>query len=62
MIQTALLIFGAIMAVGAVVDRQLALPTVYQSWSTQECVKVDDPDGKYNCQNLPTKYNHEWVK
>ena len=62
MIQTALLIFGGIMAIGGVMDAQFALPTVYESWETQKCVRVDDPDGRYTCQNLPTKYNHEWIK
>lgn len=38
-----------------------SLPTVYFSYSTQECVKVEDPAGKFNCENPPKKYHHVWV-
>lgn len=43
--------------------RAATLPTVYESWKTQHCVKVDDPlGGNYDCVNLPEKYNHVWVE
>lgn len=36
------------------------MPTVQESWSTKECVRVI---GKgYSCDNLPAKYNHVWVE
>ena len=38
----------------------LEIPTVYESFSKKKCVHVDDP--RYNCENLPKKYNHVWVK
>ena len=43
----------------------LNLPTVYESWSKQECVRVDDPTGRYDCRhvdNVLTRYDHVWVK
>lgn len=40
----------------------ITLPIVYESYSTGECVRVDDPEGVYSCENLPPKYNHEWTE
>lgn len=40
----------------------ITLPIVYESYSTRECVRVDDPEGVYSCENLPPKYNHEWTE
>lgn len=40
----------------------ITLPIVYESYSTGECVSVDDPEGVYSCENLPPKYNHEWTE
>lgn len=38
------------------------LPTVYESWEREECVKVTNTKGVYSCDNLPPKYNHIWTK
>lgn len=38
------------------------LPRVYKSWRTQQCVKVEDPEGRYDCGNLPAKYDMVWVE
>jgi len=38
------------------------LPTVYESWGSQECVAVDDPTGTYDCDNLPPRYQHRWAE
>lgn len=35
------------------------LPIVQFSWHDEKCVKVI---GKGDCNNLPEKYIHEWVK
>ena len=40
----------------------ITLPVVYESYSTRECVRVDDPEGVYNCENMPTKFYHEWTE
>lgn len=40
----------------------ITLPIVYESYSTRECVRVDDPEGVYSCETLPPKYNHEWTE
>jgi hypothetical protein len=37
-------------------------PIVYKSWSTQKCVKVDDPAQAYSCANLPDRYELVWTK
>lgn len=34
--------------------------TVQMSWSTKECVKVVSGEG--SCDNLPERYQIEWVK
>lgn len=39
----------------------LTLPIVYEAYPSGECVRVDDVDGRYTCENMPTKYHHEWV-
>ena len=65
-----LLVWGGA-AVGGVVFWYMAyrlfvwavtLPVVYESYSTGECVRVDDPAGVYSCENMPTKFYHEWVQ
>lgn len=39
------------------------LPTVYQSYMTQECVKVELIDGSPgDCSNLPDRYHRVWVE
>lgn len=40
------------------------IPEVQMSHSTGECVKVINYKEKdnYTCENLPSRYNHVWVK
>lgn len=39
------------------------LPTVYESYATRECVKVEYVDGSMgDCSDLPKRYHHVWVK
>lgn len=40
----------------------IMLPTVYESHDTGHCVRVDDPQGVYSCENMPTKYHNSWVQ
>ena len=42
----------------------LSMPDVWFSYSTDECVNVINynQEDKYSCENLPTKFNHVWVK
>jgi len=37
-------------------------PVVYKSWKTQQCVRVVDPAEEHTCDNLPDKYELEWVE
>lgn len=53
------LAFWAVVVVWAVYNA-LMLPTVYESYSTGYCVRVDDPRGVYSCENMPTKFHHVW--
>ena len=40
-----------------------AMPEVYVSHSTGECVKVINyGDQDWTCDNLPSKYTHIWVQ
>jgi len=41
-----------------------AIPDVYVSHSTNECVTVINytDEDTYSCENMPTKYNKVWVK
>lgn len=45
-------------------DGAISLPDVHVSHSTGECVEVInwDPEDNYSCEELPSKYNHVWVK
>lgn len=39
------------------------LPTVYKSYLTRECVRVEQIDGTPgDCSNLPDRYHHAWVE
>lgn len=38
------------------------LPIVQISVSTGKCVDVWDKDRIYSCDNMPSKYEHVWVK
>lgn len=40
----------------------LSLPTVYESYTLGNCVRVDDTQGVYTCENLPQKYHHQLVQ
>tara|TARA_B110000967_G_C18759702_1_gene497142 strand:- start:423 stop:638 length:216 start_codon:yes stop_codon:yes gene_type:complete len=42
----------------------LSIPDVMFSHSTDECVEVFNyVEGEnYSCENLPSKFNHVWVK
>ena len=53
----------AILCVGAyrAVTSALDTPTVFVSYETGDCVKVEQPkDSHYSCANLPEKYNRQW--
>ena len=40
-----------------------SIPDVHVSHSTNECVKVINyTEELFSCENMPTKYNHVWVK
>ena len=59
--------FGFAVLAGAFVYlwlEALSMPDVWFSYSTDECVKVInyDQNDRFSCENLPTKFNHVWVK
>lgn len=59
------IILGAVILGGTfyVVDKAFALPDVWFSYSTNECVKVINyTDETFSCENLPTKFHHVWVE
>jgi len=58
-----LVITGAAFAAKVSLD-MLSIPDVYASYSTQSCVEVVNyvETDTYTCENLPSKYNHIWVK
>lgn len=39
----------------------LSIPVVQFSWETRDCVAVLYSD-VHTCENLPTRYEREWVK
>jgi hypothetical protein len=45
-----------------VTNKTLAMPDVWFSYSTNECVKVINyTDEIFSCETLPSKFNHVWV-
>lgn len=54
-----------LLLVGVVVGTMVfstTLPIVKFSYATGDCVEVESENNQYNCENLPKKYHHEWVK
>jgi len=47
---------------GYVVYRAVMLPTVYESYSTGYCVRVEDPRGVHSCEDLPPRFYHVWTE
>lgn len=58
----ALVVIAAFIGLGFAIAHSLSLPVVYESYSTGQCVRVIDPAGVYSCENMPTKFHHEWTK
>ena len=42
----------------------MAMPDVWVSYSTDECVKVINYNegDNFSCENMPSKFNHVWVE
>ena len=55
-----LLVFIAIVFVLTAVRNIINLPTVYEAWPEQECVKVV-PQEAGSCDELPRRYHHVWI-
>lgn len=52
-----------IVALGKALIDYLDMPTVYESWTDRECVRVEAADGTpMSCDDLPTKFHHVWVE
>ena len=51
-----------------VLDYSLGIPSVKFSYSTNECIEVENyptvlfGTTTYSCENMPTKFNHVWVQ
>ena len=53
-------VFLAIVLVLTTVRNIINLPTVYEAWPEQECVKVV-PKEAGSCDELPRRYHHVWI-
>ena len=57
---------GALVAAGVflLIDSALSIPDVHFSYSTDACVTdLNYAEGdNYSCENLPSKFNHVWIK
>ena len=48
---------------GIAFNKAIALPTVSFSYSTGNCVAVDNyADTDYSCENLPNRFYHNYVE
>jgi hypothetical protein len=49
-------------------DYSLGIPSVKFSYTTNECIEVENYQTvlfgttTYSCENMPTKFNHVWVQ
>lgn len=39
-----------------------SMPTVYVSYDTKQCVRVESGSKEYTCDDLPARYKHVWVQ
>lgn len=65
----ALVLLAVVAAAGAAFVQYLDRPVVYKSWSSQQCIKVEDPASEakglkvdWSCANLPPSYELVWVR
>lgn len=58
------IVFGLIAFLFYTFLASVAIPDVHVSYETGDCVKVLNyvEEDKYSCENMPSKYNHVWVK
>jgi len=60
------ILYGTILGVlfGYGLHLGFSIPEVQMSHSTGECVKVINyhKDDHFTCENMPSRYNHVWVK
>lgn len=61
---TTILVAVAVCSFAYLFINSMTLPDVWKSYSTGECVKVINyvDDDNYSCENMPSKFNHVWVK
>jgi hypothetical protein len=58
----------AAIAVFVAADYSLGIPTVKMSYASDSCVEVENyptvlfGTSKFSCENMPSKFNHVWVK
>ena len=58
--------FGA--AIFAMLDYAMSIPDVLVSYTDNTCQQVQNYDSvlfgttEYSCEQMPTKFNHVWVK
>ena len=59
-----LVISASVVVFYGFLDKAFSIPDVQFSYSTDQCVKVLNyvEGDNYNCENLPPKFNHVWVK
>ena len=58
-----LCVVAIITSVGVAFNKAMSLPTVFFSYSTGNCVAVDNhADTDFSCENLPKRYYHNYVE
>lgn len=58
------IVFGLVLGLAYAFSTSLTIPDVHVSHSTGNCVEVINyaEGDNYSCENLPSKFNHVWVK
>jgi hypothetical protein len=58
------IVLGMIIGLAYALTTSLGIPDVHFSHSTGDCVEVINYEegDNYSCENLPSKFNHVWVK
>jgi hypothetical protein len=58
------IVLGMIIGLAYALTTSLGIPDAHFSHSTGDCVEVINYEegDNYSCENLPSKFNHVWVK
>ena len=61
-IESIVIVIAIVVAITTAMKNPLDMPTVYESYSLNTCIKVESVNGNDSCALLPDRYTHIWVQ